>query len=64
MANGRMNCMLSDCRAKVERYMQWVFAGSAVTLFVPVLFHNSNTEDASDIDMSTGACPCPCSMCI
>lgn len=46
--------LATDSRAKVERYMQWVFAGSAVTLFVPVLFHNSNTEDASDIDMSTG----------
>ena len=46
--------MLSCCRHKVERFMQWVFAGSALTLFVPVLFHRANTEDAVDADPSLG----------
>ena len=37
--------------------MQWVFAASAATLFVPVLFHNSSTEDVADVDPSQGATP-------
>ncbi len=48
-------CAMCSCR--VERYMQWVFAASAATLFVPVLFHRSDTEDA-DIDLAKGASPC------
>lgn len=34
--------------------MQWVFFGSAATLFVPVLFHQANTHDVSDIDPAKG----------
>jgi hypothetical protein len=34
------------CRFKVERYMQVVFGLSACCLFVPVLYHQTSTQDA------------------
>lgn len=39
--------LANNSKFKVEKYMQFVFAGAAVCLFVPVMYHRGDQEDVS-----------------